>query len=190
MKIQYTYDTEIKNKVFRPEELMYNEFENCIFRDCDFSACDFLAVVFVECTFYSCNFNAARINYVCFRTAIFIDTDFTGVNFSMCNPLVFEVHFESCTLDFSKFYNLKMKRTTFKDCRLIAVDFMNADLTEAVFSNCDLYRAVFDKTTLIKADFMTAYNFAIHPEKNKLKKALFSRMNLKGLLDTYEIQVF
>jgi hypothetical protein len=39
----------------------------------------------------------------------------------------FEVHFKECILDFSKFYTLKMKGTTFTDSSLVAVDFMSTN---------------------------------------------------------------
>jgi len=99
------------------------------------------------------------------------------------------MHFHHCVLDFSKFYTLKIKRIAFTDCSMIAVDFMKADLTEAIFDRCDLYKAVFSKTVLEKADFRTSVNFSIDPEQNKIKRALFSHQNVKGLLDKYEIVV-
>jgi hypothetical protein len=50
----------------------------------------------------------------------------TEVNFAMCDKFIFEVHFKGVVLDFSKFYTLKMKGTTFTDSSLVAVDFMGA----------------------------------------------------------------
>lgn len=70
---------------------------------------------------------------------------------------------------------------------MVSVDFMESDLTEALFDNCNLRLAVFSDSILIKSDFYSSYNFSINPEKNKLKKAIFSQENIKGLLDTYEI---
>jgi uncharacterized protein YjbI with pentapeptide repeats len=62
----------------------------------------------------------------------------------------FEVHFKECILDFSKFYTLKMKGTTFTDSSLVAVDFMSTNLTAVLFSNCDLYRSEFERQSLTK----------------------------------------
>ena len=90
---------------------------------------------------------------------------------------------------FSKFYTLKLKGTTFKNCSLIAVDFMATDLTESIFDNCDLYRAEFDKAIANKANFKTSYNYTIDPSKTKLKKAIFSLNEVKGLLFKHEIVV-
>ena len=92
-------------------------------------------------------------------------------------------------LDFSKFYTLKLKGTSFVNCSIIAVDFMSADLTEAQFDSCDLYRSEFDKAIANKANFKTSYNYTINPEKTKIKKAVFSLAGLKGLLFKYDVVV-
>jgi uncharacterized protein YjbI with pentapeptide repeats len=107
----------------------------------------------------------------------------------MCDKLIFDISFDTCQLDFSKFYALKMKQTLFKNCSLIAVDFMGADLTDVMFDRCDLYKSEFDKAIANKADFRTSYNYTIDPEKTKLKKAIFSLEGLKGLLDKHQIIV-
>ena len=101
----------------------------------------------------------------------------------------FEIHFKECILDFSKFYTLKIKGTTFIDCSIIAVDFMSTDLTEVVFDNCDLYRSEFAKAIANKANFKTSYNYTIDPSKTKIKKAVFSLNELKGLLYKHDVIV-
>ena len=40
-----------------------------------------------------------------------------------------------------------------------------------------------------KADFYTSYDYSFDPDKNKLKKAIFSVDGLKGLLEKYDIVV-
>jgi uncharacterized protein YjbI with pentapeptide repeats len=111
------------------------------------------------------------------------------VNFAMCDKLIFEVHFKECVLDFSKFYTLKIKGTTFIDCSLVAVDFMNTDLTEVAFDNCDLYRSEFAKAIANKSNFKKSYNYTIDPTKTKLKKAIFSLNEVKGLLFKHELVI-
>ena len=174
---------------YRRDDLNLKEFEGCLFRNCDFSACNFIGVTFIDCTFRDCTFSGAKINHVAFRTVHFENCLMQDINFAMCDKLIFEMHFNHCVLDFSKFYTLKIKRIAFTDCSMIAVDFMKADLTEAVFERCDLYKAEFSNTVLEKADFRTSANFSIDPEKNKIKKAMFSSKNVKGLLDKYGIVV-
>jgi len=92
-------------------------------------------------------------------------------------------------LDFSKFYTLKLKGTSFVHCSLIAVDFMSADLTKVLFDRCDLYRSEFAKAIANKANFKTSYNYTIDPTKTKIKKTVFALAGLKGLLAKYEVVV-
>jgi uncharacterized protein YjbI with pentapeptide repeats len=68
-------------------------------------------------------------------------------------------------------------------------DFSECELNSAIFDNCDLFNATFDQTNLEKADFRTAMNFRIDPERNKLKKARFSKSHLSGLLEKYDILI-
>lgn len=185
----YFLDIEYNNIIYDEQEVNLKEFECCTFNNCDFSQCVFLAVTFIDCTFNDCIFSGAKINYVAFRTVFFNNCKIEDVNFAMCDKLIFEIHFKECVLDFSKFYTLKIKGTTFVDCSIVAVDFMSADLTEVVFDNCDLYRSEFAKAIANKADFKTSYNYTIDPTKTKIKKAVFSLDGLKGLLFKHDIIV-
>ena len=124
-----------------------------------------------------------------FRSVTFYNCEIKEVNFAMCDKLIFEVHFYDCILDFSKFYTLKLKGTTFNSCSLVAVDFMAVDLTNVLFDDCDLYRAEFSKAIANKANFRTSFNYTIDPSKTKLKKAIFSLKEVKGLLFKHEIIV-
>ncbi|WP_413997978.1 pentapeptide repeat-containing protein [Flavobacterium sp. W1B] len=185
----YNLDLQYNDITYGIEEVNFKEYESCVFNNCDFSQCNFIAVTFIDCSFNNCNFNNSKINHVALRTVSFNNCKIKDVNFSMCDKLIFEIHFKDCVLDFSKFYTLKMKGTTFTNCRLIAVDFMSTDLTEVLFNNCDLYRSEFEKAIANKADFRTSYNYSIDPMKTKLKKAQFSLEGLKGLLTKYDIVV-
>lgn len=124
-----------------------------------------------------------------FRTVTFNRCEIKEVNFAMCDKLIFEVHFYDCILDFSKFYTLKIKGTTFNHCSLVAVDFMATDLTSVLFDQCDLYRAEFTKAIANKADFSTSYHYTIDPSKTKVKMAVFALQEVKGLLFTHDIIV-
>lgn len=185
----YFLDIEYNNITYDEQDVNLKEFESCIFNHCDFSNCNFMGVVFIDCVFNQCNFNSARINHVALRTVTFSNCELKEVNFSMCDKLIFEVHFKECILDFSKFYTLKIKGTTFVDCSLVAVDFMKTDLTEVLFDNCDLYRSEFAQATANKANFKSSYNYTIDPTKTKIKKAVFSHTEVKGLLFKHEIIV-
>jgi uncharacterized protein YjbI with pentapeptide repeats len=183
----YFLDIEYNNITYGEQEVNLKEFECCTFNNCDFSQCNFIGVIFIDCTFNDCIFSGAKINHVALRTVLFNRCKMEEINFAMCDKLIFEVHFKECILDFSKFYTLKIKGTTFIDCSLIAVDFMSCDLTEVVFDNCDLYRSEFAKANANKANFKTSYNYTIDPTKTKLKKAVFSLNEVKGLLFKHEL---
>ena len=186
---QYQLDLTFTRICYEATDLNLKEFECCTFNDCDFSECNFMGVVFIDCTFNDCIFSGAKINHVALRTVHFNRCKIEDVNFAMCDKLIFEVHFKECNLDFSKFYTLKIKGTTFVDCSLVAVDFMKTDVTEVLFDNCDLYRAEFALATANKANFKTSYNYTIDPTKTKLKKAIFSLNEVKGLLFKHQILI-
>ena len=185
----YTYDNQFTDILFSEHELNRQEFECCTFTNCNFSQCTFVAVTFIDCTFDDCIFTNAKINYVAFRTVTFNRCEIKDVNFAMCDKLIFEIAFKNCVLDFSKFYTLKIKGTSFTNCSIIAVDFMSTDLTDVVFENCDLYRSEFAKAIANKANFRTSYNYTIDPKTTKLKKAIFALKGLKGLLYKHDIIV-
>jgi uncharacterized protein YjbI with pentapeptide repeats len=66
---------------------------------------------------------------------------------------------------------------------------MSANLTEVVFDNCDLYRSEFANANAVKANFKTSYNYTIDPTKTKIKKAIFSFEEVKGLLFKHELVI-
>ena len=120
---QYFLDIEYNNITYSEKEVNLKEFECCTFNGCDFSQCNFIGVVFIDCTFNDCIFSGAKINHVALRSVFFYRCKMEEVNFAMCDKLIFEVHFKECVLDFSKFYTLKIKGTTFVDCSMVALDF-------------------------------------------------------------------
>lgn len=89
----------------------------------------------------------------------------------------------------SSFFKLKMKSTRFENCNLQEADFTQSDLSGSVFENCDLQKAIFDNTNLERVDFRTSFNYVIDPDKNRIKKAKFSRTDVFGLLEKYDIEI-
>jgi uncharacterized protein YjbI with pentapeptide repeats len=69
------------------------------------------------------------------------------------------------------------------------VDFTETDLTESLFEQCDFQGAVFDNTILEKVDLSSSFNFSINPNQNRIKQAKFSRTELSGLLDSFQIKI-
>jgi uncharacterized protein YjbI with pentapeptide repeats len=189
MPAKYLLNKAYKDINFGIEAINYTDFERCTFAKCTFTHCDFTAVAFIDCQFTYCNFNEAKINYVALRNAVFNECSFIGVNFAMVDKFIFEVGFNHCLLDYAQFYTLKLKSVRFNHCSLIAADFMKTDLTDVIFDNCNLHKAVFVDTIARKTDFSSSYNYSLDPEKNKLKKAIFSLNGVKGLLDKHNIIV-
>jgi uncharacterized protein YjbI with pentapeptide repeats len=77
----------------------------------------------------------------------------------------------------------------FRNCSLQQVDFADADLSGSSFEGSNLLNAVFENSNLEKADFRSAINYMIDPEKNRLKKARFDSNGLGGLLTKYDIVI-
>jgi uncharacterized protein YjbI with pentapeptide repeats len=109
--------------------------------------------------------------------------------FGDVNSFLLAFDFEGCLLNLCSFFKLRMRGAFFKKCTLLETDFSGADLTGATFENCDLSRAVFSSTILEKADFVSAYNYSIDPEVNRVKKARFSYPGVLGLLDRFNIEI-
>ncbi len=82
-----------------------------------------------------------------------------------------------------------MKNTVFTNSVIKEVDFSEVDLSQSKFINCDLTRSIFDRSILDKADFSSAVNFDINPERNRIKKTIFSSGGLIGLLTKYDLVV-
>jgi uncharacterized protein YjbI with pentapeptide repeats len=177
----YIYQENTQFKTFSREELSTTEHEQCTFENCHFGACNFIGVTFIDCVFTNCVFDEAQLNHVAFRAVKFIRCSMKNLNFAMCDRLLFEVEFDHCRLDFSKFYTLPLHAAKFTNCSVLAVDFMKANLQAVQFDTCDLHRAEFEGALAQKADFYSSENYSINPSKTKLNKAVFAESRLAGL---------
>jgi uncharacterized protein YjbI with pentapeptide repeats len=112
-----------------------------------------------------------------------------GCEFSGCLDFLFNVEFELCILDYASFTGKKMLKTKFIKTSLKDASFANADLAGSLFGETDLSGAVFNKTDLTSANLITAFNYAIDPELNTIKKASFSVPGISGLIAKYDIKI-
>jgi len=112
-----------------------------------------------------------------------------GLHFEDCDSVLFAVNFDHCQLDFSSFFQLKMKKTLFSYCSLKEADFTETDLSASVFEHCDLVRAIFQQTLLEKTDLRTSFHYSIDPARNTLKKTKVSSAGLVGFLDQYDLDI-
>lgn len=112
-----------------------------------------------------------------------------GLQFDACNQFCFAAVFDSCQLDHSIFYKMKLNRSSFLNSQLKGVDFSEADLKKSKLIGCNLLGATFQNTMLELADLRNATNYAIDPEQNRIKGAKFSVPEVIGLLDKYHIKI-
>jgi uncharacterized protein YjbI with pentapeptide repeats len=165
------------------------EYELCVFTACELSSADLSGCAFVDCEFIDCNLSLAKLYGTTFRDVVFRDCKLLGLRFDSCNPIGLSFRFERCQLGHASFHNTIVKKTRYEQCALTDVDFTNATLSDAVFDGCDLRGAAFEGTNLENADFRTAVNVVMDPEKNRLAKARFSIQGLPGLVTKYGVIV-
>jgi fluoroquinolone resistance protein len=173
----------------KADALYTNEYENCVFLNCDFQEADLSGMRFIDCVFTDCNLSMCKMIETGWREVQFTRCKMFTMPFDQCNPIGLKFECLSCALDGSMFTSLKMGGFRFNSCNLYGVDFTNTYLSGAVFHDCDLMDARFDNTCLEKADFRTARDFELDPERNIMSGARFSRLNLSGLLRKYRLKL-
>ncbi len=189
MKRVYEEDKEFTGKDYSAHGLPVGEYESCTFTNCNFEAVNLTEIHFYDCKFNNCNFSNSILKQTVLRDVLFAHCKLMGIRFDECNGFLFSPSFEGCVLQYSSFYQLKMKGTSFINCNAAEVDFTEADLAESSFNGTNLALAIFDQTHLEKADFRSAINYTIRPSSNYLKKAKFSWPGLTGLLGELGIEV-
>jgi len=185
---------QLKDQVFEKtdysnKKIEDSEFESCKFINCNFSNADLSYVSFIDCSFDNCNLSMIKLYNTGLRDVRFVNSKIIGVDFSECTEFNFTVSFNQCCLDYSYFQKNALKKSMFADCSIKEANFTKSDLSGAVFSHCDFTGTVFHQNNLSGADLRSAENFVINPENNKIKKALFSRYNIIGLVQKYDIVI-
>jgi uncharacterized protein YjbI with pentapeptide repeats len=186
----YNEDSTFQKAVASNQNFKNLEFDNCTFTEIDFSNSEFISCKFNECTFSNCNLSSIQLNNSQLNDVSFVDCKVLGVHFEECSDFLFSVSFDACNLDYCTFYKKKLVQTTISNSSLKQVDFSEADLSKSSFNNSNLFETLFYRTNLTEADFRTAQNFSIHPLENQLKKAKFSRENLEGLLEKFQLKIY
>ena len=174
---------------FTQKHLEVGEYEDCQFIACDFSNSSFANIKFIDCKFQDCNLSMVILNGTALRDISFVHCKMLGLRFESCNKFFLSVNFDHCNLNHSSFYQVKIKKTAFKNSQLHEADFTEADLSASVFENCDLLHATFDGTNIESADLRSSFNYIIDPDNNRIKKAKFSSSGLSGLLVKYDIEI-
>jgi fluoroquinolone resistance protein len=182
-------DKTYENVSFSSRKIGIVEYEQCKFKHCDFSGADLSNARFVGCEFSACDLSNVKSQKTSFRDVTFKGSKLLGVHFDQCHAFLLSMEFENCKVDFASFFKLNLHKTLFKNSTFHETDFSEADLTGSLFDRCDLSRALFGGSNLEKVDFRTSYNYAIDPDRSKLKKAKFSLDGLPGLLLKYDIEI-
>ena len=183
------YKETYEQKIFTDRETDNIHFEACQFHQCDFSNLSLRQTIFEDCTFTECNFSNAVCVDTAFRDCHFIDSKLVGLQLANCHPIGLSVQFTNSNLSHMNAHGKILKQTKFVQCEMQEVDFSDANLEKAIFNQCELNRAVFQNTNLQHADLRTAYHYVIHPHENKVKKAIFDKNNLEGLLTAFNITI-
>ncbi|MCE2823756.1 MAG: pentapeptide repeat-containing protein [Saprospiraceae bacterium] len=163
------------------------EYEDCTFRHLDLSGTSLADYSFTDCQFTDCNLSNIAVSNTSFREVRFRNCKMLGILFEDCHTFLLEMSFDNCNLGMASFRALKLPGTVFNACILHEADFSEANMKQAVFRDCDLLDAVFDYTELENADLVSARNYRIHPERNRLKGARFSYPEVEGLLAAFGV---
>ena len=189
MNTPFIADKTYRNKDFTLTELPKAEYDNCMFINCNFNACYLSTITFLECQFIDCDLSNSKTSDTTFKDVAFENCKLLGVLFNDCNQLLMSMSFNNCQLNFASFYKVKLINTKFTNCQFEKTEFTEANVSKSVFDNCNFKYAIFFNTNIEQANFLTSYNYSIHPENNKIKGAKFSKDQIQGLLDHYKIQI-
>ena len=189
MNKPFITDKHFRNEDYSKTRLSRGEYEECIFETCQFQSGFLDNQNFTACEFLACDLSNTNIKHTIFNDVVFKECKLVGLRFENLNDSLLSLRFYNCQLDFTSFFQLRLKNTLFKNCSLLETDFTEADLTSSSFPDCNFEKAIFDNTILNKADLTSALNLALDPENNQLKKARFGKESVLGLLKKYDIVI-
>ncbi len=171
--------------------LLYKSFDNCTFTKCRFTS-----VAFEECKFRDCRFKQCDLSLITVKNSSFSGIEFTnsklvGINWTDANwqsrSLFKPLKFDQCTLNYSTFIGLKLRKAALTHCVAHDVDFTDADLSGADCRHTDFTDSRFHHTDLTEANFVMAHHYSIDAGANKLKKTKFALPDAISLLRSLDI---
>lgn len=180
-------DLLFEDESYLEKGLAKGEYDHCVFKNCDFQDVYLSNISFLECTFIDCQMSNCKVGNATFNEVTFDNCKLLGIHFFECNPFLISLIFKDCNLELASFQNMDIPKSSFENCNLNAADFSYTNLTASSINNCNLINTKFQNSILEKVDFRQSYNFQIDPENNSLKKAIFTRDHLEGLLSKYGI---
>lgn len=182
-------DKHFKNGDYTKNPLQKADYEECLFEHCQFQNGFLDNQNFVDCSFRDCDLSNTNIAHTMWNGVTFESCKLVGVGFDKANHTMMSLKFDKCNLTLAIFYGLSLTDTDFTGSNLSQADFTQTNLTGANFTDCNLDNTIFENTTLNMANLSKAFNFNINPEVNSLKKTVFSKEELMGLLKKYDIVV-
>lgn len=185
---EFYQDLKFSQGEFSEQELKDTEFTGCSFEKINFEKTKFKYVRFEGCTFNKCNMSLIKITGSRFIDCTFKDSKMIGINWQEAEGPI-EIVMQSCTLDYSVFYGLDLRRVEITDSMAKEVNFENADLSKGKFNGTDFYLSKFKNTNLSFADMRDSKNYDINPEFNRIKKARFSMPEAMTLLQCFDIEI-
>lgn len=171
------------------KEVQPGEYTDCQFVRCSFANSDLSGYIFEDCEFTECDLSNIQLKNTALKNVKFDQCKMIGLPFHDCHEFLLEMSFNQCQLDYSSFNGLKITNTQFTKCECKEVDFENSNLSKSVFKETDLQGAVFINCDLSGANFISANNYSINPTNNILRKAIFSRFNIIGLINHLDINL-
>jgi len=182
------YDEQtFKDSEYAKQEIRSIEFSGCTFMRCSFNEAILQGCTLRQCTFKECDLSLMRVKDSLFAGAKFEDCKLVGVNWAearwtQAGLLDPPVHFTGCSISYSTFIGVKLKKATLTKCVARDVDFSEANLTGANCTDTDFSESRFSGTNLTDADFTQATNYQINVTQNTVKGAKFSLPEAMALL--------
>ena len=180
-------DQTFEGNSYVQKALSLNDYENCVFKNCDFSGSSLRQIGFIRCEFIDCNLSTAHIVGTQLQECLFFESKLLGLQFENCDSFGFSVQFDHTQLDDSSFYQCDLRNSGFSESNLVHVDFTEANLEGIDLDFCNLSRSIFEDTNLKSANLYSATNYQIDPNRNQIKKAVFSKEGLSGLLEKHQL---
>ena len=186
-------DDLIEGRAFRDLDLRDREISEKVFRDCTFTNVIFAEARLRECRFEDClvglsDWTLAKVYGTSMRGVKFEGSKLMGIDWSDGHRSL-DASFKECVLDYCSFVQIDMRKSAFKDCRMLEVNFTEANLTEADFSGSNLDRCQFHRTNLSRANLAGATNVRLNPNENKVKGATLSLDAAIGVVTAMGIYV-
>src|SRR4051812_46431846 len=139
LRVNFATDTalEYEQQTFKKIELSQQKIKQKTFQECIFTQCTLNEVSFDNCKFFKCTFKDCDLNLIKVKNCVFSEVEFentkvVGVNWMEAmwgkNNLLGSINFTGCTLNYSTFIGLTLKKMKLIKCLAKDVDFAEADL--------------------------------------------------------------